>query len=75
MYSVVKTDKKVLMSNGSDVEPLCTLADESDGRAQIIMDDGCYVLCLATRVGTYNKSYYWFPEAVKALHELTAKNK
>lgn len=73
MYNVVKTDKKVLLSNGADVTPLLTLADEFEGRAQIIMDDGCYVLCLANRVGTYNTVKHWFPEAAKALHGLISK--
>lgn len=70
MYTVVKTDSKVLMTNGTDAKPLLTLADEHGGRAQIIEDDHCYVLCIANRVGTYNKSYYWFPEAAKALMTL-----
>ena len=75
VYTVVKTDKKILLSSGSNGQPIITLESEYEDRAQIIVDDNCYVLCVANRVGTYNTVKRWFPEAITALHEYLLKNK
>jgi len=68
MYTVVsKPDKKILSTTGLNLKPIITLEDKFDGRLQICLDDGGYVLYTANRVGTYNKAYHWFPEVIKAL--------
>lgn len=70
MYKVLKTpDKTVLLPNGNEVTPVVTLTDGA-GRAQIIKDDGCFVLLLKRENNTYHQSPYWFPEASKALVNL-----
>ena len=46
MYKQVETDKVATLDNGVKFTPIATLADESGGRAQIHIDDHCYVVSL-----------------------------
>ena len=46
MYKQIETDKEAIFHTGGVFHPVATLADESGGRLQIALDDGCYVLCL-----------------------------
>jgi hypothetical protein len=51
--------------------PICTLADEYGGRAQIIEDDHCLVLfLLRNESGRYRSTAWWFKEAVEAVRRL-----
>jgi len=76
MYRVVKTDEKVIWGKKEDVDcvvvsPAITLADEFGGRAQIIVDDQCYVLLLKQhQAENYNHTAWWFKEAVEAIRGL-----
>lgn len=76
MYKVVERDTSAETINGSEFTPLVTLADEYGGRAQIAMDDHCYVLYIRTggkniSVPKTNKDYrktpWIFREAAEAL--------
>lgn len=75
MYKVITTDNKVLTTTGKNLRPTITLENEFNDRAQIVEDDGCYVLYLATRVGTYNIATHWFKEATIALYKYYNKVK
>lgn len=69
MYTVVKkTDKKVLSVSGQNLRPEITFEDEYDGRMQICYDDGCYVLWIANRVGTYKAATHWPTEIIDAVY-------
>ena len=70
-----KTDKKVQLANSEWVKPVATLADKYGGRAQVIVDDGCYVLCLKREDGRYATVKHWFREAVSALQQLPTEPK
>jgi len=69
-YEREATDEKVMMDNREDMHPVATLADEYGGRAQIDVDDGCYVLYLKQPDDTYKKTWYIFPEAHEMLKDL-----
>lgn len=69
-YRQVKTDKVALLLNGVNIEPVATLVDESGGRAQIGVDDGCYVLYLKQPEGWYKSTSWIFSEAFKVLKGL-----
>ena len=58
--------------NDNSVKPLVTLADEHGCRAQIVLDDHCYVLLLrrAGVVDHYEPTYWWFKEAFVAIRDL-----
>lgn len=71
MYSrQEETDKEIILDNGTKAKPIVTLADEYGGKAQIIVDDHCYVLCLKQKAGKYKYTPYWFKEAVAAISTL-----
>ncbi len=77
MYLVQEhPDLEITLEGGSLVHPICTLADEHGGRAQIVEDDHCLVLCLCQRgtAGTglerYRPTAWWFKEAVEAVRRL-----
>lgn len=67
MYREVQTDAVITLANGSNAHPVVTLADEHGGRAQIIVDDHCYVLALRNPGGAYVTVKHWFQEAVHAI--------
>jgi hypothetical protein len=69
-YKRVETDKKIVLDSGSEVTPVATLADEFGGRAQVTVDDGCYVLNLLQENGTYKYTAWIFPEAHDVLKDL-----
>lgn len=69
-YKRVETDKKIVLDSGSEVIPVATLADESGGRAQITVDDGCYMLNLLQEDDTYKYTAWVFPEAHEVLKDL-----
>lgn len=73
MYKVTETDKSIILINGDVVNPILTLESKFDDRAQIVWYNNEYVLFLANRVGTYNRAKEWFPEATKALNEISKK--
>lgn len=69
-YRRVETDKSYTTQNGSVNTPVATLADEYGGRAQVGIDDGCYVLYLIQEDGTYKRTAWVFPEAHEVLKDL-----
>lgn len=77
MYQQVETDKEFFTPGGSQHVPVATLADEYGGRAQIAVDDHCYVLYLRdTSNGTFYKpTNHIFEEAFKVLRELPSPAK
>lgn len=85
MYSRIETDAEATLECGSVFTPIATLANEAGGRAQIMLDDGCYVLCLKlsgrdTEDGSfindgYREVHHIFPEAFEMLRTLPAPRK
>jgi len=69
-YKKVETDKSYTTQSGSVNKPIATLADEYGGRAQIGVDDDCFVLYLLQEDGTYKRTAWIFPEAHKVLKDL-----
>lgn len=69
MYKSVEKDKHAIMFNGEPLNPVATLSDEYGARAQIAIDDHCYVLYLKRGV-YYIQVYHWFREAVEVLKTL-----
>lgn len=71
MYKRLRhADIEATLHNGAVFRPIITLADEWGGRAQIAIDDHCYVLRLKQPDGTYKNTPYWFSGAVLAMHQL-----
>jgi len=70
-----KTDETIQLTNDEWVRPVATLADKYGGRAQIIVDDDCYVLCLKQESGRYAMVKHWFREAVTVLQQLPSEPK
>lgn len=70
MYTQTDTpDAAVVMVGGSHMEPVATLEDEYGGRAQICVDDHCFILMLKRDNG-YITTPHWFQEAVNVLKTL-----
>lgn len=69
-YKRVETDESYTTISGSKNTPIATLADEYGGRAQIGIDDSCYVLYLIQEDGRYKRTAWIFPEAHEALRDL-----
>jgi hypothetical protein len=69
MYKQVKTDLIATLEGGGNITPVATLCDESGGRAQIHIDDHCYVLTLQRDMG-YISTAWIFPEAFEVLKTL-----
>lgn len=65
-----KPDEKIVLDNDETSHPVATLADEYGGRAQVVVDDHCYVLHLKQEDGRYKHVAWWFREAVEALRLL-----
>lgn len=71
MYKrLLNADTEATLYNGAVFRPIATLADEWGGRAQIAIDDLCYVLRLKQPDGTYKNTPYWFSSAVQVMHRL-----
>jgi hypothetical protein len=66
MYRQVETDIIATLEGGTTFTPVATLTDESGGKAQIHIDDHCYVLTLRRDMG-YIYSPHIFPEAFEVL--------
>ncbi len=73
MYKQVETDTIATLDNGVTFTPVATLVDESGGRAQIHIDDHCYVLTLKRDMGYINTSWIFHEafEVLKTLPSLT----
>lgn len=69
-YKRVETDEGYSTGSGSVSTPVATLADEYGGRAQIGIDDHCYVLYLLQEDGSYKHTAWIFPEAYDVLKDL-----
>lgn len=69
-YKRVKTDESYATVGGSVNTPVATLADEYGGRAQIGIDDHCYVLYLIQEDGSYKRTAWIFSEAHEVLKDL-----
>lgn len=70
-YKRVETDESYTTSVSGSVEtPVATLASEFGGRAQIGIDDSCYVLYLLQEDGTYKRTAWVFSEAHEVLKDL-----
>lgn len=70
MYQVVDLDPEFPIGGGTQV-PAVTLGDEYGGRAQIAVDDTCWVLYLLDNTtGKYKKTAHIFPEAHEAMKSL-----
>ncbi len=74
-YKKIKTEATFRNINGSTMKSICTLLDEYGGKAQIAIDDRCYVLFLKRKNNCYVSITHWFPEAVKELKKLPSPNK
>ena len=70
MYKKIETDKKANLDNDAEFTPVATLADEYGGRAQISIDDHCYILRLKQKDGRYKSTPWIFPEAFEVLKTL-----
>lgn len=71
MYKQTETTPEIELENGSKTKPLATLKDSYGGVCQITLDDHCYVLCLKQENGKYKITPYIFPEAYRALCEIS----
>ena len=69
-YKQVPTDKTFQWDNSSTGTPVATLADSSGGRAQIVIDDGCYLIVLKRPNGRYQRTSWIFEEAHEVLKTL-----
>ncbi len=69
-YKRVETDESFTTGGGSISTPVATLTDEWGGRAQIGVDDHCYVLYLLQEDGSYKHTAWIFPEAHEVLKDL-----
>ena len=69
-YKRVETDESFTTISGSINTPVATLADEYGGRAQIGVDDHCYVLYLLQEDGSYKRTAWIFSEAHEVLKDL-----
>lgn len=69
-YKRVETDESYTTQSGSVESPIATLASESGGRAQIGIDDSCYVLYLLQEDGSYKRTAWIFSEAHEVLKDL-----
>lgn len=69
MYKQIKTDKEVILENGTTITPIRTLSD-GYGRCQIHIDDHCYVISLRKTTGKYKNTTYIFPEVFEVLKTL-----
>jgi len=69
-YKRVETDESYTTQSGSVNKPIATLADEYGGRAQVGVDDNCFVLYLLQEDGAYKRTAYIFPEAHEVLKDL-----
>jgi len=65
-----KPDEKIVLDNDEVDHPVATLAAKHGGRAQICVDDHCYILRLNQKDGRYSDTAWWFREAVEALRHL-----
>ena len=70
MYKKIETDKKAILDNDAKFTPVATLADEYGGRAQISIDDHCYILHLKQKDGRYKSTPWIFSEAFEVLKTL-----
>ena len=68
MWKVVETDRNAYWGNGDRIHSVATLSDRYK-RAQIAIDEHCYVLLLK-ECGSYNPTSWWFEEAVIAMQQL-----
>ena len=69
-YKRVETDESFTTGSDSVNTPVATLADEYGGRAQIGIDDHCYVLYLIQENGSYKRTAWIFSEAHEVLKDL-----
>ncbi len=69
-YKRVETDESYTTVDGSISTPVATLMDEYGGRAQIGVDDRCYVLYLLQENGRYKRTAWIFSEAHEVLKDL-----
>ena len=72
-YKRVEADESFTVSgtiDGSTNTPVATLLDEYGGRAQIGIDDRCYVLYLLQEDGSYKRTAWVFSEAHDVLKDL-----
>ena len=69
-YIRITTDREIVLKNGSKVNPIATLATNYGGRAQIYIDDHCYVLALIQKDATYINTDHIFKEAFEVLKTL-----
>ncbi len=69
MYRVTGPDNEIYW-NESHVQPIVTLADGEGGRAQIVLDDHCYVILLQKPNGKYRTTAWICKAAHQALKNL-----
>ena len=68
-------DTEIQWHSGPPDHPLVTLVDPdgnggAGSRAQIVMDNSCYVLLLERTDGLYSPTHYWFRAAIEAIRAL-----
>lgn len=76
MYKPTESPRLITLDNGAEAEPVAYLEDEYGGRAAIIEDDHCYVLCLAgnglskAESGGFKPTTHIFAEVLEVMREL-----
>lgn len=70
MYQQIETESAIIMESNSIVTPVASLRDECGGICHIIVDDGCYVLCIENEDGFCKPTSHIFKEAFKILRTL-----
>lgn len=70
MYQQIPTDNSFVTIGGGHRTPIATLADQYGGRAQIAIDDHCYVLFLRQESGQYKAVYHWWEEVIKLIQTM-----
>lgn len=62
MYKKVECDNAFVAHNGSTMISVLTMEDEHGGRAQVSIDDGCYVVYLNASGKGYTPTAWIFDE-------------
>ena len=78
MSSVFRSTKpadRVLLEDGSVLQPVASFTAPKGCRAHIVLDEECYVLYIENMAGISTKSMWIFPEAHRVLRGMPAPSK
>ncbi|HVT84083.1 MAG TPA: hypothetical protein VHD35_02730 [Chitinophagaceae bacterium] len=70
MYKQIETVREIFLPSAVIVSPLATLEDECGGRAHIIEDDHCLMLCIEQEDGFCKPTTHLFREAILVIKNL-----